>query len=125
MRLSELSNQKMLLSNASAQIGKALSFCIAHQASPTPVARPRDAGSPEANAPPEVYVFREPPPTMNMEGQVAWYNAELKRLSSAEKVVDIEMDGIRSKGAALGRQLEEFQKYLADGIKMSFKNMYV
>jgi hypothetical protein len=61
---------------------------------------------------------------MKKEEAEARYKAYLAKISGMEKELDMQLESLRSKRQALVSQKEEFQKYVAEGIKMTFKNAY-
>jgi hypothetical protein len=61
---------------------------------------------------------------MKKEEAEARYKVYLAKISSMEKELDMQLESLRSKRTALVSQKEEFQKYVAEGIKMTFKNAY-
>lgn len=52
------------------------------------------------------------------------YKLYLRKISSIEKELDMKLESLRSKRTALVSQKDEFQKYIAEGIKTTFKNAY-
>lgn len=61
---------------------------------------------------------------MKKEEAEALYKVYLQKISAMEKELDMELEALRSKRQALVSQRDEFQKYVAEGIKMTFKNAY-
>ncbi len=50
--------------------------------------------------------------------------AYLEALNQMEKEIDMKLETLKSQRAALNSQKEEYQKYVSEGIKSSFKNNY-
>ncbi len=66
--------------------------------------------------PGEAYVDKE-----TAEAMAEYY---LKQLNVMEQQIDMELETLKAQRAALVQQREEFTKYVAEGIKTTFKNNY-
>ncbi len=61
---------------------------------------------------------------MKKEEAEAMCDVYLADLNSKEKEVDMKLESLKAQRVALNSQREEFTKYVAEGIKMAFKNNY-
>ncbi len=61
---------------------------------------------------------------MRKEAAVAQFETYLADLNSQEKEIDMKLETLKAQRVALNSQREEFTKYVAEGIKMTFKNNY-
>lgn len=130
-KMRQLTEEKMRLSQVASHVGRLRSQAL--QVSPfqmnagilTPILANNQNGqldfvrqyqSKYNGAPGHEYVQRD--------AALSQYESYLREITDQEKLLDGEMEQARAKLQALNHQKEEFQRYVAENIKTTFRNAY-